>query len=60
MGRGGSNPPSDTYKLPPPSREPDLIERHVQARRALDGDFQGWSGKMERTSRSSSTSTRRS
>ena len=40
MGRGGSNPPSDTNKLPPSSREPHLIKGHVQAHSAVDGDLE--------------------
>ena len=39
MGRGGSNPPSDTTKLPPPSQS-DLFERDVQPWRAAHRDLQ--------------------
>jgi hypothetical protein len=30
---------SDTNKLPPPSREPHLIDGHIQAQGAIDGDL---------------------
>ena len=39
MGRGGSNPPSDTTKLPPPSQS-NLFERNVQPWHAADRDLQ--------------------
>ena len=39
MGRGGSNPPSDTTKLPPPGQS-DLFERDVQPWRAAHRDLQ--------------------
>ena len=40
MGRGGSNPPSDTTELPPSRPETSLFECHVEPWSAFDGHLQ--------------------
>jgi hypothetical protein len=40
MGRGGSNPPSDTTELPPSRSQTSLFECHVEPWSAFDGHLQ--------------------